>query len=79
MTEGAGVRGGDLPDELTAAEAGMWQAFRNGSVYDLRSGDLTVDDPHGGHPWGPSAVSGPGSWHGCCSTGRPPSRAGSPP
>ncbi|MFE5374603.1 oxidoreductase [Streptomyces mirabilis] len=53
MTEGAGVRGGDLPDELTAAEAGMWQAFRNGSVYDLRSGDLTVDDPHGGHPWGP--------------------------
>ncbi|GAX50692.1 oxidoreductase [Streptomyces olivochromogenes] len=53
MTEGAGVRGGDLPDELTAAEAGMWQAFRNGSVYDLRSGDMTVDDPHGGHPWGP--------------------------
>ncbi|MCT9110806.1 oxidoreductase [Streptomyces mirabilis] len=53
MTEGAGTRGGDLPDELTAAEAGMWQAFRNGSVYDLRSGDITVDDPHGGHPWGP--------------------------
>ncbi|MFF2130570.1 oxidoreductase [Streptomyces olivochromogenes] len=53
MTEGAGVRGGDLPDELTAAEAGMWQAFRNGSVYDLRGGDMTVDDPHGGHPWGP--------------------------
>ncbi|MET7437912.1 oxidoreductase [Streptomyces sp. NPDC004082] len=53
MTEGAGVRNGDLPDELTAAEAGMWQAFRNGSVYDLRSGDTVVDDPHGGHPWGP--------------------------
>lgn len=53
MTEGAGIRTGDLPDELTAAEAGMWQAFRNGSVYDLRSGDMTVDDPHGGHPWGP--------------------------
>ncbi|WP_373316944.1 oxidoreductase [Streptomyces sulfonofaciens] len=31
----------------------MWQAFRNGSVYDLRSGDAAVDDPHGGHPWGP--------------------------
>src|SRR4051794_9113212 len=31
----------------------MWQAFRNGSVYDLRSGDATGDDPHGGHPWGP--------------------------
>ncbi|MCD7437654.1 oxidoreductase [Streptomyces lincolnensis] len=53
MTEGAGIRGGDLPDDLTATEAGMWQAFRNGSVYDLSSGDALVDDPHGGHPWGP--------------------------
>ncbi|MEV6958536.1 oxidoreductase [Streptomyces sp. NPDC051207] len=52
MNEGAGVRAGDLPDDLTAAEAGMWQAFRNGSVYDLSSGDPQVDDPHGGHPWG---------------------------
>ncbi|MEU0336786.1 oxidoreductase [Streptomyces sp. NPDC006193] len=53
MTEGAGIRTGDLPDDLTAAEAGMWQAFRNGSVYDLSSGDIVVDDPHGSHPWGP--------------------------
>ncbi|MEU7055706.1 oxidoreductase [Streptomyces sp. NPDC046197] len=53
MTEGAGIRNGDLPDDLTAVEAGMRQAFRNGSVYDLRSGDAVVDDPHGGHPWGP--------------------------
>ncbi|MFI5974546.1 oxidoreductase [Streptomyces sp. NPDC051452] len=53
MTEGTGLRAGDLPDDLTAAEAGMWQAFRNGSVYDLSSGDTVVDDPHGGHPWGP--------------------------
>ncbi|MES4888516.1 oxidoreductase [Streptomyces sp. NPDC096012] len=53
MTEGTGPREGDLPDDLTAAEAGMWQAFRNGSVYDLSSGDAVVDDPHGGHPWGP--------------------------
>ncbi|MER5909487.1 oxidoreductase [Streptomyces sp. NPDC001982] len=53
MTEGAGIRTGDVPDDLTAAEAGMWQAFRNGSVYDLSSGDAVVDDPHGGHPWGP--------------------------
>ncbi|GAA3133987.1 oxidoreductase [Streptomyces echinatus] len=53
MTEGAGIRTGDLPDDLSAPEAGMWQAFRNGSVYDLSSGDFTVDDPHGGHPWGP--------------------------
>nr|WSY55616.1 oxidoreductase [Streptomyces sp. NBC_00886] len=52
MTEGAGIRAGELPDDLTAAEAGMWQAFRNGSVYDLSSGDTAVDDPHGGHPWG---------------------------
>ncbi|MFE1750751.1 oxidoreductase [Streptomyces anandii] len=57
MTEGAGFHAGDqpgdLPGDLTAVEAGMWQAFRNGSVYDLRSGDALVDDPHGGHPWGP--------------------------
>ncbi len=53
MTEVTGVRAGDLPDDLTAVKAGMWQAFRNGSVYDLRSGDAMVDDPHGGHPWGP--------------------------
>ncbi|BCM66259.1 MULTISPECIES: hypothetical protein [Streptomyces] len=53
MTEGAGIRTGDLPDDLTATEAGMWQAFRNGSVYDLSSGDFVVDDPHGGQPWGP--------------------------
>ncbi|MFE9415314.1 oxidoreductase [Streptomyces griseofuscus] len=53
MTEGTGFAAGDLPDDLTAAEAGMWQAFRNGSVYDLSSGDSVVDDPHGGHPWGP--------------------------
>ncbi|MFH8341060.1 oxidoreductase [Streptomyces sp. AM6-12] len=53
MTEGTGFVAGDLPDDLTAAEAGMWQAFRNGSVYDLSSGDTVVDDPHGGHPWGP--------------------------
>ncbi|MCL8010585.1 oxidoreductase [Streptomyces sp. AS02] len=56
MTEGSGLRDGDLPDDLpddlTAAELGMWQAFRNGSVYDLSSGDAVVDDPHGGHPWG---------------------------
>ncbi|CAM5449866.1 hypothetical protein SALBM217S_08505 [Streptomyces griseoloalbus] len=53
MAEGAGPQGGEPPEDLTAAEAGMWQAFRNGSVYDLSSGDALVDDPHGGHPWGP--------------------------
>ncbi|MFE9168453.1 oxidoreductase [Streptomyces kebangsaanensis] len=53
MTEGTGIRAGGPPGDLTTTEAGMWQAFRNGSVYDLRSGDAAVDDPHGGLPWGP--------------------------
>ncbi|MDQ0777887.1 hypothetical protein QF026_006353 [Streptomyces aurantiacus] len=53
MTDGAGLRAGDLPDDLSDAEAGMWEAFRDGSVYDLRAGDTVVDDPHGGRPWGP--------------------------
>ncbi|MFE9685316.1 oxidoreductase [Streptomyces sp. NPDC002701] len=53
MTDGAGRSAGELPDDLSGAEAGMWQAFRNGSVYDLRAGDAVVDDPHGGLPWGP--------------------------
>ncbi|MFE6284014.1 oxidoreductase [Streptomyces sp. NPDC057877] len=57
MTEGTRVGDvGDgeleLPEGLTAAEAGMWQAFRDGSMYDLRVGDADVDDPHGGRPWG---------------------------
>ena len=30
---------GDFPDGLSAAELGMWQAFRNGSTYDLRARD----------------------------------------
>ncbi|WP_369196247.1 oxidoreductase [Streptomyces djakartensis] len=51
MTEGDGVRAGEPPDDLTTVEAGMWQAFRNGSVYDLSSGDAVADDPHGGGPW----------------------------
>lgn len=52
VTEGAGSYARDLPEDLTAAEAGLWQAFRSGSVYDLSSGDPVVDDPHGGRPWG---------------------------
>ncbi|MEV7285785.1 oxidoreductase [Streptomyces sp. NPDC093252] len=38
---------------MTEAEAGMWRAYRDGGEHDLSSGDPTVDDPHGGHPWGP--------------------------
>ncbi|MCZ9342936.1 oxidoreductase, partial [Streptomyces sp. TRM76130] len=53
MTEVAELRAAELPDDLTAAEAGMWQAFRNGTVYDLSSGDAGADDPHGELPWGP--------------------------
>ncbi|MEU2993427.1 oxidoreductase [Streptomyces griseoincarnatus] len=53
MAEGTGPHDGEPPEDLTAAEAGMWQAFRNGSVYDLSCGDALADDPHGGHPWGP--------------------------
>ncbi|MFR9795591.1 oxidoreductase [Streptomyces sp. MS06] len=53
MNEGAGIDLEDLPDDLTATEAGMWQAFRNGTMYDLTSGDAITDDPHGGRVWGP--------------------------
>ncbi|MFF3863027.1 oxidoreductase [Streptomyces sp. NPDC002209] len=53
MTIATAGEDGDSPTWLTEAETGMWQAFRNGSVYDLRVGDPAVDDPHGGHSWGP--------------------------
>ena len=46
---------GDPPQDvqLTTAEWGMWQAFRNGSEHDLRTGEPELDDPNGDHPWGP--------------------------
>jgi hypothetical protein len=46
---------GEPPAELrlTTAEWGMWQAFRNGSRYDVRSGEAEVDDPRSDHRWGP--------------------------
>ncbi|PJE98504.1 oxidoreductase [Streptomyces carminius] len=46
---------GDPPAglRLTTAEWGMWQAFRNGSEHDLRSGTPELDDPNGDHEWGP--------------------------
>ncbi|MDQ0813983.1 hypothetical protein QFZ63_005697 [Streptomyces sp. B3I7] len=54
MTESDSLRATtDVPGGLTTVEAGMWQAFRAGTVYDLRSGDAGADDPHGGAPWGP--------------------------
>ncbi|WP_043663715.1 hypothetical protein [Streptomyces xylophagus] len=42
-----------MPDGLTAAELGMWQAFRNGSMYDLRTGDAAADDVNSSLAWGP--------------------------
>ncbi|NJQ02427.1 oxidoreductase [Streptomyces zingiberis] len=39
--------------DLTPAEWGLWQAFRNGSTHDLSSGDPEEDDPNGRRPWGP--------------------------
>jgi hypothetical protein len=41
----------EAPDWLTAAELGMWQAFRNGSPYDLRVHDPLADDPMVDRPW----------------------------
>ncbi|QNP73244.1 oxidoreductase [Streptomyces roseirectus] len=52
VIEGAERHVRDLPGDLTAVEAGLWQAFRDGGVYDLSCGNPEVDDPHGGHPWG---------------------------
>ncbi|MFR9675115.1 oxidoreductase [Streptomyces sp. TR06-5] len=45
--------GGEPPGDLTATEMWMWQAFRNGSVLDLRRGEPELDDPDGEHDWGP--------------------------
>ncbi|MGD9481871.1 oxidoreductase [Streptomyces sp. TRM70308] len=46
---------GEPPTELqlTTAEWGLWQAFRNGSTHDLRTGDPGRDDPVGDGAWGP--------------------------
>ncbi|UGY90852.1 oxidoreductase [Streptomyces gobiensis] len=46
---------GEPPAELrlTTAEWGMWQAFRNGSRHDLRTGDPARDDPGSDQVWGP--------------------------
>ncbi|MET8553420.1 oxidoreductase [Streptomyces sp. NPDC004959] len=43
---------GEPPEWLSPVEAGLWQAFRNGSMFDLRTGDPVRDDPHGTEPWG---------------------------
>ncbi|PLW66237.1 oxidoreductase [Streptomyces sp. SCUT-3] len=50
MTEAADEQ---VPDDLTPAERGMWEAFRRGEVHDLRSGVPERDDPASDRPWGP--------------------------
>jgi hypothetical protein len=41
------------PDDLTEPERGMWEAFRNGDVHDLRSGVPELDNPNTTRAWGP--------------------------
>jgi hypothetical protein len=42
----------ESPDWLSAAEVCMWQAFRNGSTYDLSTSDPLLNDPFASRPWG---------------------------
>lgn len=39
--------------DLTAAEQGMWQAFRTGTTHDLRTPYPEQNDPNAAHTWGP--------------------------
>lgn len=43
----------EKPDDLTAAEDGMWEAFRNGDAHDLRTGVPELDNPNPNRVWGP--------------------------
>ncbi|MEU6235726.1 oxidoreductase [Kitasatospora sp. NPDC047058] len=47
MAEGA-------PQDWSPTEQALWEAFRQGDVYDLRSGDAGQDDPFGDAVWGPA-------------------------
>ncbi|OEJ98279.1 oxidoreductase [Streptomyces thermolilacinus SPC6] len=40
-----------MPGDLSPAELGMWQAFRIGAWYDLRSGHPVLDDPFAPRAW----------------------------
>ncbi|SFF19526.1 hypothetical protein SAMN05216251_109212 [Actinacidiphila alni] len=47
-------RAHEPPDDWTAAEQGMWRAFRHGGSHDLRTGRAEDDDPvAAGGSWGP--------------------------
>lgn len=41
------------PEDLSATERGLWEAFQEGATYDLRSRDPGQNDPAGLHIWGP--------------------------
>ncbi|WP_256105732.1 oxidoreductase [Streptomyces sp. ODS05-4] len=43
----------DVPEGLTPAEVGMWQAFRIGAAYDLSVGNAVLDDPFSSRVWPP--------------------------
>lgn len=50
----------EMPGDLTPAELGMWQAFRIGAWYDLRSGHPVLDDLFAPRAWPRSGASGRG-------------------
>ncbi|MEV7779193.1 oxidoreductase [Kitasatospora sp. NPDC088351] len=41
------------PDGWSPVEQGLWEAFRQGEVYDLSTGDAELDAPFGTAVWGP--------------------------
>lgn len=41
------------PGGLSPAELQMWNAFRNGSAFDLSDTDPLLNDPFAPRPWGP--------------------------
>lgn len=49
----AEARAGEEPDDLSVSERLMWDAYRTGSVCDLRVRAADRDDPHAAHAWGP--------------------------
>ncbi|WP_030260566.1 MULTISPECIES: hypothetical protein [Streptomyces] len=41
------------PEGWTDSERALWEAYRQGEVLDLRSGEVDTDDPFGDAVWGP--------------------------
>ncbi|MET8626728.1 oxidoreductase [Kitasatospora sp. NPDC004669] len=41
------------PESWTDTERELWEAFRQGDVFDRRSGQTDIDDPYGDAAWGP--------------------------